>query len=116
MNAAKLTDGIYKVGVNLPATKLFEGLWPIPKGASINGFVVQGDSIALIDLVQDFQTLPEEYQQELTELGIEQSKVSYLIVNHMEPDHTGWLGKFIKKSPCKDLLYLKDSSHACLIL
>ncbi|NIZ47328.1 FprA family A-type flavoprotein [Entomospira nematocerorum] len=99
MNAAKLTDGIYKVGVNLPATKLFEGLWPIPKGASINGFVVQGDSIALIDLVQDFQTLPEEYQQELTELGIEQSKVSYLIVNHMEPDHTGWLGKFIKKNP-----------------
>ncbi|NIZ19256.1 FprA family A-type flavoprotein [Entomospira culicis] len=99
MNATKIVDGIYKVGVNLPNTRLFEGLWPIPKGASINGYVVQGDEIALIDLVQDFEDLPKEYQEELAAIGIEQKKISYLIVNHMEPDHTGWLGTFIKNNP-----------------
>lgn len=99
MNATKIVDGIYKLGVNLPTTRLFEGLWPLPKGASINGYVVQGDKIALIDLVQDFNNLPEEYQQELMDLKIEQKNISYLIVNHMEPDHTGWLGTFIKNNP-----------------
>lgn len=60
---------------------------------------MQGDEIALIDLVQDFEDLPKEYQEELAAIGIEQKKISYLIVNHMEPDHTGWLGTFIKNNP-----------------
>jgi anaerobic nitric oxide reductase flavorubredoxin len=99
MHPTKIVDGIYKLGVNLPKTKLFEGLWPIPKGASINGYLVQGDKTALIDLVQDFRDFPKEYQAELAEIGVDQNKISYLIVNHMEPDHTGWLGKFIKLNP-----------------
>jgi anaerobic nitric oxide reductase flavorubredoxin len=99
MTATEVCEGIYKLGVNLPSDILFEGIWPIPTGVSINGYVVKGEKIALIDMVCDFDLVSKEYEAELAKLDISQSSIDYLIVNHMEPDHSGYISKFIKKNP-----------------
>nr|MDO8119209.1 FprA family A-type flavoprotein [Candidatus Sigynarchaeota archaeon] len=52
MTSEKIVDGIWWTGVNVYTTDLFEGIWPIPHGVSINSYVVKGEKIALIDLVK----------------------------------------------------------------
>jgi len=99
MKATKITDGIYRLGVNLDGDLLFEGMWPIPDGVSINSYLVRGEKTALIDLVEDIGDKPAEYEEALASAVGDTPRIDYLVVNHMEPDHTGWLRDFYKKNP-----------------
>lgn len=86
MNVCEITDGIFYVGVNDRTTELFEGMWPIPDGVTYNSYVVKGEKIALIDTVELGQT--HDFRLKLHNV-IGDSKIDYLVVNHMEPDHSG---------------------------
>jgi flavorubredoxin len=99
MKATKIADGIYRLGVNLAGDLLFEGMWPIPNGVSINSYVVQGDKTALIDLVENVGEKPAEFEEALASVPLNPRQIDYLVVNHMEPDHTGWIAEFYKKNP-----------------
>ena len=82
----KITDRIRYVGVNDHCKTLFEGLWPLPFGVSYNSYLVVGDdAIALIDTVE--AEFAEEYLGKIRE-AIGDRPIDYLIVNHMEPDHS----------------------------
>ena len=94
-----MTDGIYRLGVNLENDQLFEGMWPMPDGISINSYVVQGDKTAIIDLIEDVGDKPMEFEQEMSSIPLQAEDVDYLIINHMEPDHTSWLPAFYRKNP-----------------
>ena len=58
MKAAKISQGIYHVGANIQNGDLFEGLWPIDGGVSLNSYIVQGGKTALIDLMRDWDDAP----------------------------------------------------------
>ncbi|MGC9363433.1 MAG: FprA family A-type flavoprotein [Fidelibacterota bacterium] len=75
------------VGVNDRETDIFEALWPIPKGISYNAYLVIDEKVALIDTVKNCYTpLLLDKIRELVGAG---KPVDYLIINHMEPDHSG---------------------------
>ncbi|MCD6389383.1 MAG: FprA family A-type flavoprotein [Desulfobulbaceae bacterium] len=99
MKATEITNGIYRLGINLDNDTLFEGMWPMPHGISINSYVVRGEKTALIDLVEDVGEKPVEFEQELHSIPLQIEDIDYLIINHMEPDHTSWLPKFYKRNP-----------------
>ena len=82
---SKLTEKIRYVGVNDLKKVIFEGMWPLPFGVSYNSYLVMDEKTALVDTVEaDFA---KEYLDNIRrELG--DRKVDYLIVNHMEPDHS----------------------------
>ena len=85
----KIFEGLYYVGVNDRITHRFESLWPIPNGVSYNSYLVKGsDKIALIDGVElsEIEALTENIQE-----AIGKTAPDYLIINHMEPDHSGSL-------------------------
>lgn len=82
----KITDNIYYVGVNDRNKVLFEGLWPLRNGISYNSYLVTGQKIALIDTV-DSCFFPY-YICKIREI-IGSKPIDYLVVNHMEPDHSG---------------------------
>lgn len=87
----KLNDNIYYIGVNDRTTHLFESMWPLPKGVSYNSYLIDDEKVAVVDCVgQDFF---EEYLQNIREV-IADRKIDYIIVNHMEPDHSGALQLF----------------------
>lgn len=80
-----ITDRIRYIGVNDFSTDLFEGLWPLPYGVSYNSYLIVDEKIALIDTVEkgfDLEFL-ENIREEIGDRAID-----YLIVNHMEPDHS----------------------------
>jgi flavorubredoxin len=99
MKATKITEGIYRLGINLDPNQLFEGMWPMPDGISINSYVIQGEKTAIIDLTEDVDDKPLEFEQELASIPLQATDIDYLIINHMEPDHTSWLPAFYQKNP-----------------
>lgn len=113
MKATKITDNIFRLGVNLESDLLFEGMWPMPHGISINSYIVRGEKIALIDLVEDIRDKPVEFEQELNSIPLQAEDIDYLIINHMEPDHTSWLPDFYKKNP--DLQFYLTKKGAALL-
>lgn len=85
MALTEIVPGIRYVGVNDRTTTRFEALWSLPYGVSYNSYLVLGDRIALIDTVE------EAFGSRLTDNIREQigdRKIDYLVVNHMEPDHS----------------------------
>ncbi len=54
MSAVEIADKIYRIAANIGNKDLFEGIWPIPDGVSINSYLVKGEKTALIDLVKDW--------------------------------------------------------------
>ena len=92
----KITENIYYVGVNDRNKSLFEGLWPLPNGVSYNSYLIDDEKVCLIDTVEvDFFTQYIEHIQEV----IGDRQVDYLVVNHMEPDHSGSLALIKKYYP-----------------
>lgn len=85
----KLAENIYYVGVNDRNKERFECLWPLSNGISYNSFLVVGEKIALIDTVDSrfFPLFIEKIKEVIGERTID-----YLVINHMEPDHSGSMG------------------------
>lgn len=95
MNVHPITDQIFALHADIRSDDLFEGIWPIPYGVSLNSYLVKGEKIALIDLVRDWVGAPRELQHQLSSIGIALEDIDYLVLNHLEPDHTGWLKEFL---------------------
>ena len=81
----RISERIFYVGVNDDDKVLFEGLWPIPVGVSYNSYVVADEKVALIDTVES--GFEEEFIANIEE-AIGDRQIDYLVVNHMEPDHS----------------------------
>jgi len=90
MNVSKVTDGIYQLSINIE-NMLFEGLWEVPDGVSMNSYVVKGEKTAIIDGVCGWDGVPESFYKLMEEMDVDPKSIEYVIVNHMEPDHTGWI-------------------------
>ena len=82
----EIKSNIYYVGVNDRNKNLFEGLWPLPNGVSYNSYLIDDEKVCLIDAVQvDF--FPQ-FLENIREV-IGDRKIDYVVINHMEPDHSG---------------------------
>jgi flavorubredoxin len=99
MKAQRITDYIYCVHADIQTTELFEGIWPIPNGVSLNAYVVKAEKTALIDLFRDWPGAVAQVEEALASAGVDFSGIDYLVLNHLEPDHSGWLSEFRKKNP-----------------
>jgi len=97
MPAVKIKPGVFWIGVNDRTTDLFEGIWPITgEGVSYNSYLITDEKTVLIDLAKSIKVDEFfEHIQELTPL----SKIDYVVINHMEPDHTGILSTLRRLAP-----------------
>ena len=92
----KISDRIYSVGVNDLEKTLFEGLWPIPYGVSYNSYLVVDEKVALIDTVE--YSFDKEYLENINDV-LGGRKIDYLVVNHMEPDHSSLIAEMLAEYP-----------------
>lgn len=96
MQKVNLAENIYFLGFNDRRTHLFENIWPIPHGISYNSYLLVDEKIALVDTVE--RSFIDEYLDNIQEI-IGDRPVDYLIINHMEPDHSGALKAIVQKYP-----------------
>ena len=92
----EITKHIYYVGVNDRNKTLFEGLWPLPAGVSYNAYLIDDKKTCLVDTVEVdfFMPFIENIRQVLGNRPLD-----YVVVNHMEPDHSGSLALIRKYYP-----------------
>ena len=107
MKAQQIADNVYCVNADIRTTELFEGIWPIPDGVSLNFYVVKGEKTALIDLFIDWNGVSGDIEKALASINVDFSEIDYLILNHLEPDHTGWLGKLRERNPTVEIISTK---------
>lgn len=95
-NTVKVTDKIHWLGANDRRTALFENMWPIPNGVSYNSYLIVDEKIALVDTLEYGSS--DDYLEKIEEL-IDGKPIDYLIINHMEPDHSGAIKTIVEKYP-----------------
>jgi flavorubredoxin len=91
----RINDGIYMLSMNVEDI-YFESMWKLPHGVSLNSFVVKGDKTAIIDGVIGWDGVPETLYDHLKAIDVDPLEIDYLVVNHLEPDHSGWIEHFKK--------------------
>ena len=92
----KIADGIFYVGVNDREIDLFEGQYVVPEGMAYNSYVVKDEKTAVFDTVDAKKG--EEWFGNL-EAVLGKDAPDYLIVQHMEPDHSANIAAFKAKYP-----------------
>lgn len=89
MPPIEIKPNVYWIGVNDRTTDLFEGLWPITQeGVSYNAYLIDDEKKAIIDLAKALKT--DEFFDQIDQV-VDISQLDYIVVNHMEPDHSGVL-------------------------
>ena len=92
----KVTDSILYVGVNDHEVDLFEGQYVVPNGMAYNSYVILDDKIAVMDTVDIH--FAQEWLNNIAE-ALDGKKPTYLVVQHMEPDHSASIAEFLKVYP-----------------
>ena len=91
-----ITSDIKYVGVNDHKVDLFEGQYKVPNGMAYNSYVIMDNKIAVMDTVD--QNFTHEWLDNLGNV-LGERKPDYLIVQHMEPDHSANISKFMDNYP-----------------
>jgi anaerobic nitric oxide reductase flavorubredoxin len=110
MPPVEIKPDIYWIGVNDRTTDLFEGLWPITQeGVSYNAYLINDEKKAIVDLAKALKTdeFFDQVDQALRRRSgqvTDISQLDYIIVNHMEPDHSGVLRTLRRVAPQATIL------------
>ena len=91
-----ITKDIKYIGVNDHAVDLFEGQYVVPNGMSYNSYAILDEKIAIMDTVD--QNFTDEWLANVA-AALEGRKPDYLVVQHMEPDHSANIANFLKAYP-----------------
>ena len=92
----KLTDDIFYIGVDDRQLDLFEGQYDVPNGMAYNSYIIFDDKTAVFDTVDGNFT--DEWLDNITEVLADRTP-DYLVVQHMEPDHSANIAEFMKQYP-----------------
>lgn len=110
--SVQINDFLHYVGVNDRETGLFENMWPLDYGISYNSFLINSEKTALLDTVKI--TRVSDFTEKVRE-AIGDRPLDYLVIHHMEPDHSGSIPTILEIYPNvtivgnkKTLEFLKD--------
>ena len=92
----KISDSVKYIGVNDHVTDLFEGQYKIKNGISYNSYIILDDKIAVMDTVD--QNFTHEWLDKVAD-ALNGRKPDYLIIQHMEPDHSANIANFMSVYP-----------------
>lgn len=91
-----ISDTVFYAGVNDRKVDLFEGQYPVPNGISYNSYIIKGEKVAVMDSVD--KNFDEEWLKNIEKV-LGDKAPDYLVVLHMEPDHSANIKAFLEKYP-----------------
>ena len=91
-----ISDTVFYAGVNDRKVNLFEGQYPVPNGISYNSYIIKGEKVAVMDSVD--KNFGEEWLENIEKV-LGDKAPDYLVVLHMEPDHSANIKAFLEKYP-----------------
>jgi len=109
--AVPLSGGVHWIGALDPTLRTFDIILKTANGTSYNSYLVRGsDGVAIIDTVKE--SFSEEFFTRLESVA-DYSEIRYIVLNHLEPDHTGALPELMRRAP-QARLYISQRAQAML--
>jgi anaerobic nitric oxide reductase flavorubredoxin len=111
MAAVEIRPDVFWIGMNDRTTDLFEGIWPIAnEGVTYNSYLVRDEHSAIIDLAKAIKT--DQFLEQVDEI-VPLADIDYLVINHMEPDHTGAI-RMLSRIPRRFTILTTEKAKAML--
>ena len=92
----QISNKVFYIGTNDRKKHLFENNWPLPNGVAYNSYIIADEHPALVDTLE-YGSDPDYLSNIDTALG--GRELEYLVVNHMEPDHSSMIGEILRRYP-----------------
>ena len=102
-----VTEDIIYVGVSDRRIQLFENVYPIPRGVAYNSYVILDKKTVLVDTVD--RSVTGQFFENLTAV-LDGRNLDYLVVNHMEPDHSSAISEVLVRYPDAKVVCTKAAS------
>ena len=96
MKDIEITNSIKYIGASDESEKLFESQYSIPNGMAYNSYIIKDEKTVILDTVD--KTVTDEWINNI-ERELEGKKPDYLIISHLEPDHSYNIGLLVNKYP-----------------
>lgn len=96
-----VSNRIHYIGVNDRRKALFENNWPLPQGVAYNSYLISDDKSILIDTLEFGSK--DDYIDEI-EAILQGKPLDFLVVNHMEPDHSSMIGLLLRVFPSMKII------------
>lgn len=110
-NAVEFADGVYWIGALDPNLRSFDIILSTANGTTYNSYLVKGsDGVAVIDTVKDVSS--DEFFARL-ESQVDYPEIKIIVLNHLEPDHTGALPELMRRAP-QAKLYISQRATSML--
>lgn len=106
--SVQINESLHYIGVNDRQTALFENMWPLPEGVSYNSYLLTAEKTALLDTVKI--TKVDTFMDKLKEV-LGDRPLDYLVIHHMEPDHSGSIGMVREHYPNVTLVGNKKTAE-----
>lgn len=106
MSISRVTDSVIYVGVNDHEVDLFEGQYEVPDGMSYNSYVILGEKVAVMDTVSEGFDM--EWLLNVAE-ALDGRNPDYLVIHHMEPDHSANIARFAEVYPGAKIVSSKQA-------
>jgi len=91
-----ISDSIRYVGADDKTIDLFEGQYVVPNGISYNSYIIMDEQIAVMDTVDSRAC--DRWLDNISRV-LQEKTPDYLVISHVEPDHSGSIKRFIEKYP-----------------
>ena len=104
----KLTDSVQYVGVDDKTLDLFESQYVLPEGISYNSYIIHDDKTVIMDAVD--KRMVEQWLDNVKK-DLEGKEPDYLVVSHLEPDHSGGIEKLIDMYPEMKIIVSQVASN-----
>lgn len=96
-----VTQSIKYIGASTHELDLFEGQYIIPNGMAYNSYVILDEKIAVTDTVD--KAVTPQWEEKL-EAALDEKTPDFLIIHHLEPDHSANINKFVQKFPASKIV------------
>lgn len=107
-NIREVSDGLYYIGVSDKRIQLFENVYPIPRGVSYNSYVLLDEKTVLFDTVD--RSVTGQFFENLIAV-LDGRDLDYLIVDHLEPDHSSAITEVLVRYPNAKVVTNKTASQ-----
>ena len=104
----EVTEDVYYVGVSDRRIQLFENVYPIPRGVAYNSYILLDEKTVLVDTVD--RSVTGQFFENVTAV-LDGRDLDYLVVNHMEPDHSSAISEVLVRYPNAKVICTQLAAH-----
>lgn len=111
MPPVKVKDDIYWIGALDPQRTVFDVIMPLDHGTTYNAYLIRGNErMAVVETVKNVPEMQEQFLSNLRAL-VDPAQVDYVILNHLEPDHSGALENLLDLAPRCRVVVSRNGEH-----